>query len=237
MTTKDIDIILPLKRAIMNEELRHSLRSIEANFPYRKIWLSGYQPNWLYEIGFIQTSIPYGQKYIKALNNLLTACRKPEITDDFILFNDDFFVMKPVKEFEVHHRGKLSDYIKQFRKENGHTDATIVTYDTLRKMGIKEPLNYELHMPMPMNRTRCLEIWREYRKLGSDKPIQMRSMYGNLCNVGGTEVPDVKIYSAEEEPTGEEIYLSSNDDTFTKGTIGRYIMDRFKEPCKYEQDF
>lgn len=238
MNTADIDIIMPLKRAIMNEELRYTLRTIEANFPHRNLWLAGYQPSWVYKVNFVTVSVPYGQKYIKALNNTLTACRNSSISDDFILFNDDFFVMKPVVDFKNQHRGKLFDYISQFDpKPNGHKTATRLTYEVLLRLGISEPINYELHTPMLMNRAKCLAAWREYLKVNpAGDPIQIRSLYGNLYGIGGEEVPDVKIYGFDDQPTGEETYISTNDDTFVKGRVGEYVREQFSAPSRYEID-
>lgn len=237
MKTNDIDIIMPLKRAIMNEELRYTLRSIALNFPHRHLWLSGYQPSWVYNVKFIPVSIPYGPKYLKGPNNTLAACRNASISEDFILFNDDFFVMKRIDDFKVQHRGKLIDYLKTLRKENGHHAATEVVYDTLQKLGIKDPINYELHTPMLMNRTKLLEAWRQHLKLNPNSPpTQLRSLYGNLYNVGGEEIPDVKVYGFEEMPNGSETYISTNDDSFAQGKIGEYLRAYFMEPCKYEKD-
>lgn len=206
--------------------------------PHREIWLAGYKPNWLYGIGYIPVEVPYGSKYKKAATNILTACKDPRVSDDFLLFNDDFFVMHPVTDFQNQHRGPLIDHLKRLQGDHAskpYYDGMKRTYDILRRMGFEEPLNYGLHIPMIINKKKWLEAWKmqeEYnpKRLG----LHLRTFYGNVFNVGGKQINDVKLANPHQRPETEGIFLSSNDSSFANGFIGDYVRSRFPEPCKYE---
>ena len=79
-----------------NEELRYSIRSMVANVPHDNLWVVGGKPSW-----YIGKHIPVKQsddKYDNARNNLKAIVESSEISDRFILVNDDFYVTKPIKK-------------------------------------------------------------------------------------------------------------------------------------------
>lgn len=233
-----MDIVIPLKRSIRNEELRYTIRSIVKNFPHDKIWLAGYSPKWLYGIGYIPVQVPYGSKYRKAAANILTACKDPRVSDDFYLFNDDFFVMQPVTELRTLHRGPLINHLKRLEKDytaKPYYDGMKRTYDILRRMGFEEPLNYGLHIPMKINKKKWLEAWKMQEEYNPKRlPIHLRTFYGNVFHLKGEGIDDVKLAKLTEIPSGEELFLSSNDNSFAVGNIGDYVRSRFPKACKYE---
>lgn len=232
-----MDIVIPLKRALMNEELRYTLCSIDKNVPHRIVWLVGYDPAWVKKtVGRITAQVPYGSKYAKAANNILTACRDDRVTEDFILFNDDFFVMKPVEKIEPLHRGKLIDYAKKFEDEGldgVYYQGLIETHKALQELGVEEPLNYGLHVPMVINKQKWLEMWAKRQEFPA-KRLHLRTFYGNLHKIGGRQIEDVKISGNDVVPTGEELFLSTNDTSYASGKVGEYIREQFpRGTCKY----
>lgn len=234
-----MDIVIPLKRAMINEELRYTLRSICKNVPHNQVWLAGYKPTWLHgPIGFVAVPVPLGDKYIKAATNILTACRDERITPDFLLFNDDFFVMQPITDFQNQHRGPLIDHLRQLEESgdlSSYYKGMKLTYDILRHEGFDDPLNYGLHIPMIINKKKWLEMWEWQLKHNPDKkPVHLRTLYGNLFNIGGEQVADVKIADYAKDPDGSEHFLSSNDNSFAIGGIGHYVRSKFPDICKYE---
>jgi hypothetical protein len=235
-----MDIVIPLKRSIQNEELRYTIRSICKNMPHRKIWLAGYSPKWLYGIGYIKVQVPYGSKYKKAAANILAACRDPRVSDDFLLFNDDFFVMQPITDFQNLHRGPLIDHLKRLEKDYAakpYYEGMKRTYDILRRMGFENPVNYGLHIPMIINKKKWLEAWEMQEEYNPKRlPLHLRTFYGNVFQVGGEQIDDVKLAKLTEIPSGEELFLSSNDNSFAIGNIGDYVRSKFYQPCKYESN-
>lgn len=234
-----MDIVIPLKRSIFNEELRHCLRSICENLPHDKLWLAGNKPYWASNnVNHIPVDFVIGHKFKKTAKNIMAACEKPEVSDDFILFNDDFFVMKPIQKIENKYWDKLINRLTKLRREGA--DSVYIagmerTYNLLRELGHDEPLDYGLHVPIIMNKHKWLDMWKQLRKLNPNgDPIHLRTFYGNIYNLGGTQMDDVKIYEFDKEPTGEEIFLSSNDQTFKEGKIGEYVRKMFTSPSIYE---
>ena len=62
---------------------------------------------------------------------------------------------------------------------------------------------------------------------------QMRSSYGNITGCKVIDRRDVKVNSLNDIPYGID-FVSTNDNTFTFGNVGRYIRDLFKEPSRFE---
>src|SRR4051812_33004749 len=83
----------------VNEELRYSLRSIAKNLPHAEVWVTGYPPPWVRNVRSIDVERPKGwTKYTSSTDNLRAAVEHPELPDDCLLMNDDFFVLRPVTE-------------------------------------------------------------------------------------------------------------------------------------------
>jgi hypothetical protein len=66
------------------------------SFPEAKVWLVGGKPDW-YSGNFIEVDQKH-HKYANAINNLQALCNSEEISNNFILMNDDFFIIKPIKK-------------------------------------------------------------------------------------------------------------------------------------------
>lgn len=97
-------------------------------------------------------------------------------------------------------------------------------------MGIREPLNYDLHMPMTMNKTILSDVM--------DKGYFPKTTYGNLANVGGSCVTDVKVYARPNQTsydylTGGMPFISTIDQSFKK-VYDDVLKDMFLEPSRYE---
>lgn len=95
------DIVYFVKSDVFNEELRYSLRSVEANWPYFRVWFCGGCPDGIKPDIMMRLNQQGLNKWEKVRNSIITVCENNEITEDFWLFNDDFFVMKkPKVDFE-----------------------------------------------------------------------------------------------------------------------------------------
>ena len=198
-----------------NEELRYSIRSVINSFPEAKVWVVGGKPNW-----YVGNYIDVGQiglKYNNAINNLNALCDSEEISDDFVLMNDDFFILKQIDNIEYFHGGFLYNKINRFKqlsRGSAYIKKLMVTEQTLKDYNVESPLDYELHVPMVMNKQKLKTI------IDKDQNCLWRSLYGNLFNVGGTETTDVKIYhsnanqSISYKITNDSIYASTDDITF-----------------------
>lgn len=215
-----------------NEELRYSMRSVVANFETLKnIWVIGDKPDW-YSGNFIKVN-PVSNSFENVRNNLKTVIDTSTISDDFVLMNDDFFISQKQKSVSLYHGGlliKRSERHEELAGPNYYATFLRKTDTVLRQMGIKEPLNYELHTPMQLN--------KELLSKTIDIPLSIRSTYGNIHNIGGEEIKDVKIYShprftidSSKIDNGTP-YFSTEDDAFTE--MGYLIKDMFPLSSQYE---
>lgn len=223
------DIVYFVKDTEINEELRYSLRSLK-NFPHNKVWFYGGCPKDLSPDHHIYVEQDQPTKWANIFKMYKLACQNDDITEDFWLFNDDFFVMEPVEKGPNWFDGDL--YKRVVTLEDKHDGITPYsqqlryTLQELEGMGCKT-VNYALHVPMLINREKARELCKIM-----DGPM-IRCVYGNYFNVGGEQHSDVKIDSVNKLYKGGE-YLSTNDKSF-KGAVGKQIADLFPEKCKYEE--
>jgi hypothetical protein len=234
--TKDMDVVY-ICRSGPNEELRYSIRSVEKNLPHRNIWVIGQAPEW-YKGSFIEVQNA-SAKYLNARANLDVLVRSEQISDDFILMNDDFFIMRPIEKISYFYEGTLLERAERnelLTSTGAYTKLLHNTNDKLRNMGIENPLNYEMHIPMIMNKKNLKEVLKH-------KTCLWRSMYGNIYDVGGINREDVKVYSNNSSnPRSYEwrgknfAYLSTQDSSFPE--IHRVLLaKKFKTPSSIEDEY
>lgn len=225
------DIVYILKDDIATEELRYSLRSIEKNFPHRFVWFVGGQPKGLNPDRLLRHTQFGANKWLKIKSSMLEVVKQEDLSDEFFLFNDDFFVTKPFsKEFVNFTDRTLADRIEDFRRENPHLNryamSLVQTEEELKAQGYGT-LNFEVHLPMLFEKNKVEAA------LCSCFSPQMRSIYGNITGCKVKDRRDVKVNSLNDIPYGTD-FVSTNDKTFTQGNVGQYIRDLFKEPSRFE---
>ena len=230
MPKKLNDIIYILKPEMDTEELKYSLRSVEANFPHRHVWFVGGQPK-----GFKpDKALPHKQagadKWELIRSSMLKAITEDDLTEEFFLFNDDFFIMKPFKGKFVNYAEKtltwrVEDLREQYTWLNRYARTLVKAREELKRLGFSE-INFEVHTPMLFKKSLVPSI------LKCSSP-QMRSVYGNVNGIQYKEIDDVKIYDLETVPTEADM-VSTNDEVFTKGKAGAYIRECFPNPSRFE---
>ena len=226
------DIIYILKPQLDTTELIYSLRSIEANFPHRFVWFVGGQPDGLVpdkRLAHVQVG---EDKWSTIRSSMSAAVQNEELSDEFFLFNDDFFVMKEVGEdFTNFVDNTLEWRIEELREKNPWLNpygrTVYKANEELKTLGIKEPLNFEVHLPMLFKKSDVMSVIQR-----CSSP-QMRSVYGNLTRCRTIQHADVKVYDLENIPEDAD-YISTNDKTFVNGAVGKYIRETFNKPSRFE---
>jgi hypothetical protein len=215
-----------------NEELRYSMRSAIQNIQHENVWVIGGKPDW-YTGPFIPVFQRNGQKYQNAKMNLNHLISSPQINNNFILMNDDFFVLKPV-EVGHYYSGTLAERIERNARLSpnaSYLEKIKVTKAMLEKQGISDPLDYSLHIPMKMD------------KAGLSKSLSyplIRSAYGNLERVGGEQRRDVKIYSGtlynglSYTPDEKSDFISTDDNSFAQ-VRADLLGNLFPQPTEFER--
>lgn len=227
------DIVYILKNDINSEELRYSLRSVCENFPYRKIFFVGGCPKDIVPDIYIAHEQSGFTKWQKSRSSLLKILKNEELSDEFFLFNDDFFILKKVKGNYINFtNGTIERRINELRKNTGRISgysAKLSELQTRLKMKGKDNISFAVHIPMLINKKKALEI------LSAEKECMFRSFYGNMANIPYTYHEDVKIYDNASLPKFDD-FLSTTDEAFKDGAVGEWIRERFPTPCKYEID-
>jgi hypothetical protein len=213
-----------------NEELRYSLRSL-ANLDHHRVIIAGHCPPWVTNVEHIPT-VQTGSKYERAARNWRAVCEA--LDEPFLMFNDDFFVMRPTT-VETWHRGPLVDVIGYYeaRGQSRYLNGMRRTAELLDRLGYPDPLSYGLHVPMLIDPA----WWLKMLTVTADEPgpLHLRTVYGNLAGIGGTYMADVKAHlTARTSQLRHSPFLSTDDDSFQRFTISEKIRATFPESCRYE---
>ena len=223
------DVVYFVKDTEINNELTYSIRSL-VNFPHKKVWFYGGCPKNLKPTQHIIVEQDQPTKWENIFKMFKMACSNKQISTNFWLFNDDFFIMKPVEKGPCYFEGDL--YKRVVTLEDRHNGITPYsqqlryTLQELEGMGCTT-LNYAVHTPMLINKKKGLELCNII-----DGPM-IRCAYGNYFKIGGADHKDVKIDSITK-PYKDTEYLSTNDKSFTHGIVGQQIRNKFNKKCKYE---
>lgn len=216
-----------------NEELRYSIRSVMHYFPDAEIIIVGSPPDWyngktLY--------VPQNKdKYFNASKNLHTICHSEEIPEEFVFMNDDFFIVEKIRNIPLYHGGSFLKKVEKYKTiapRGSYTRRLVDTFKTLRRLGISDPLDYDLHVPMVVEKSKL--------KRAIQFDVLWRSVYGNVYNSGGIEISDVKVYlnldintHSYDFKNGRLPFISTEDKVFP------FVRDeifekKFGKPSKYE---
>lgn len=231
--TTAYDVVYPVKMVGRNYELMFSLRSLK-NIPHGRVVLSGHIPPWAKNT----INLPRHPKSIEdskegSRRNLQTACKWEGLTDKFILMNDDFFIMRPLDKIPMLHRGPLEEIIASYRDRGINTsyvDGMEATLKLLKGMGITNPLSYEIHVPMIVDKKNFLRALAISKKING---FGKRTIYGNLYKVGGNKAHDVKITLKNRAWNKQGRYISTDSDSFAI-IFQRHFKKIFKEISIYE---
>jgi hypothetical protein len=218
-----------------NEELRYSIRSVVSSFTEARIWVVGGKPDW-YLGNYIEVAQDR-HKYANAFNNIIAICDSKEISESFVLMNDDFFILKRFDLNDIFHGGPLVNKIKTHIKnmpDSRYGRKLIETRDMLKSNNLYDSLDYELHVPMVLEKDKLRVIVKKYPEL------LWRSMYGNLYRLGGKEIKDVKVYSDPRRSDKsmvvdkDSVFVSTQDDSFNI-IYESFLKEMFLNPTTLEK--
>jgi hypothetical protein len=223
--SNDMDLVYICRNG-QNEELRYSIRSAVKNLPHDKIWVVGGKPDW-YTGNYIQVN-QTKNKYANARDNLRALTESEEISEFFVLMNDDFYIVNKISSVPYMHAKTLDEKIKareDLFSGNSYNKLLKATIRSISKRIDGKAIDYELHVPMVMEKKKLRHVLKF--------PGLWRSIYGNIFNVGGVEMKDVKVYeeSSVFYPNSYKLdnitsdYLSSSDDSFK--IVREEILEKF----------
>ena len=232
----DKDVVYLCKQADTNEELIYSIRSVVKNFPHRKIWIYGGCPTNLKIENYVHVNQTGVTKWDRVRNMMRLVALNDDITEDFYLFNDDFYIMEKITEVPVCYRSTLPEHILDIEAQYGDRPTK---YTSLLRRMYREIVDwddqiysYELHIPFLFNRKKLLAIVKRFPNYRAT-----RTVYGNFYKIGGSKMADVKEYgAASHRNTNTKTFLSTDDLAWRNDhfLVRTKIKKTFPEKSPYE---
>lgn len=232
-----MDILYTISKNYTGEELKYSLRSLQ-NIPHDKVFFVGGCPKGYKNIIHIPNE-QTGTKWENVPRNLIKACHDDRLSANFILMNDDFFILEPIKtptkELNLYNGTLQGQYNKLLERNGSQTNYMRGLDETkalIQKQGVADPLSYELHIPFIYNKKKFLKLFNleGIEKLNC---LQTRSLYGNLYLSGGNSQGDVKVFMRNGfVPRNTGKFISCDDAGFY--ILHHFLATKFPTKCDYE---
>jgi len=234
------DIVIPLcdtPSKWQDNEIHYALRSIEKYLTgYRDIYIVGKPRAWLQNVKYIDAEDVQGsgRRQFSIFRKTLAAAVHDDISDPFISWHDDIFLLKPldVKEIKywkngtLRHKGVLSSGVYQrvvlnTRKrliENGHPEDC-----------------YDMHTPIPYEKMKFAQLADE----DWSNDLIIKSLYCNKNGVKGEEMKHLKFLDPLKKEQIEKaiegrLFFSLYDSAINESMKG-VLQELYSEPSKYEK--
>jgi len=244
--SEGIDVVIPIGRGSTwkNNELRYCLRSIQQHLKgYRNIYIIGNIPEFLKQVqGIITINFPDPAPGNPALNiyrKLLFASWLQEVSDDFLMFNDDYFLIADTDAATIPHYYKpqnLQECIKKIQPGNTFRTAVENTIKALQEKSF-ELKYFDIHVPMLYNKQKFAQVMQQYNWT-LPYGYTAKSLYCNSLGIAGEELPDCKIdtglTATEIEQWINGRFVFSVGDAGLFGEMKQWLQNRFPNPSPFE---
>lgn len=213
-----------------NLEIKLSLRSIEQNGSnIGRVFVVGEKPGWIQNI----EHIPFEDKYKKENNvfGKLITVAKSDISENFLYFNDDFYMMKPFNA-ETYPYFCTCEKIAYIPNPSRFQSISNRAIQKLKSMGVEKPKDFRGHCPMKLNKTNLLSLESMYEQVKNNNVgYEFRNIYGNLFIKEYEMGSDCKTFG-DDLFENKQGCISSKDagiDLLNK------LLKIFDKPSKYEK--
>lgn len=170
------------------------------------LYVVGYSPPWLAPTAALSGSSARSKWQVVLEHMAIAAAALKGVTA--LLVDDDMFALERWAPTVLHAHGSLIDH--SWQKRGSYQRSLWATDAYLRELGVADPLSYELHVPLPIDCDAAVPVLEQaVSAMRPHRPMQGRSLYGNLTQIGGAAADDVKVYRGEQRPAGP--LLSTGD--------------------------
>lgn len=246
------DLVYILKQSDVNPDLKFSLRSVEKFCTFRNIWVVGYKPFWVKNVNYLPT-IQSGNKWVNSMTNIVAACHCPEISDNFVLMNDDFFMLRSITDWRRTFNLCLNTIDEEWHKYEAKPKPSRWQYgflyakELLDELNCPKRYNYEFHGPIVLNKKKfldMLEIPEIAEIIKTTKCFHKRSMYKNIYP--DLDLPAPRLFVDTKLKLGYDLlnmflhenFISVFDDVVDNDIrypkINAFLYRMFPEKSKYE---
>jgi glycosyltransferase involved in cell wall biosynthesis len=233
---KLVDVVIPMGTGSQSgdNELRFCLRAIERLLKgYRNIYIVGHLPRWCTNVVHIKHS-EYHPKANNIHDKVAAACKHPDITDDFILFNDDYFLVQAVDApiYPYYYSDSALDEVMTRPKADPYRRLVVDTYSE-----INTARYYDIHCPIVINKEAFLS--QTYNRKYEGGILVKTSYCAHFQPVNSIKRADPIL---RDKHTIEEIRaielttdLISIHDTAINPDLIEWIETKYPYPSSYEK--
>lgn len=239
-----MDIAYPIRgvRASGPDPLRWSLRTAYQHLPVDRVFIAGARrPGWLKpheRIVFIETA--QARTKHDNIGENLRAVLGSEISEEFVWLNDDFFLLSDFDEIPLWaRRQSLREKVEALRPDIGSPDNQAYVKGMRAQLGIlsewgfDDPICAELHVPIPLARTRAEEILdRVEREFPEHELGHFRALYG--AGLPAELRDDVKVKSHTQELSENADLVSTSPVSWNVGNVGKQIRGKYWRRAPWE---
>lgn len=210
----DIVYILGNGSLASNDELRYSLRSLTRHcLDIGKIFVVGENADFLTDVIHVPCEDKHKKPWKNTLDKIKLVCEREDLSDDFLLMNDDFFALEDFRIDEL-------PYYAQ-KGANG---------------GASGPLSFAVHRPIRLNK-------KFYAGMPIDSSMSTqlspRSFYGNFFKCPPTYIKDCVVRTGLENKSFDdqiegESWFTIDDVTMCDIEFRLWIDSIFPDLCPYE---
>jgi hypothetical protein len=218
-----------------NPELRYSLRTL-ANVEHDRVWIFGGAPSWInYTTVTHHKRIQGGTPYSSTRGHIQAACYTAEVSDPFVLWNDDFYAMRPIGSVPLYHRGPLEAMLEEYAAlRTPWAKGLRGTVGLMEKRGLLAgAMSYDVHLPLVVHKEAMREALRLAKNITADA-VHLRTLYGAVAGCDGVEHDDPKLMR-RSDPFPRGAWLSSGDNTF-RSTVEPVLRYLFPDKSPYEKE-
>ena len=239
MKKSKCDVVYVYKQQKNEEELRYSIRSVCKNFPHRNIYIvCDKRPRWANENLKCILVENKKDKYYDVNNKLIKACNIEDISDNFWLFNDDFFILKEMYDNQKNYfEGLLEDKLELLEQrknvDSNYFERLAFLENYCFTTYNKPPLNFELHRPFRYNKQLLKEVLSTDIKCAGRNSLYGAYTEGNPNTAKVSYGHDYKIYGLNDKIDITKDVVSTSNLAFI-GHAGRIIKQMFPERSIYE---
>jgi len=173
-----------------NLELRFSLRSVEMFAKPDRVVVCGEDPGFLSDrVDFIPNR-PEGKPDDPAYGIMSNLKKLAESLDgEFVLMNDDLFLLRPLENVPYLHKGSLTDALEAVGS-GAYYCHLLETRAQLRRKSLPQ-YHFDGHWPIVYDAKKLLDVIASFRWDVSACPC-MRSLYCNSLGIEGMFSEDIK---------------------------------------------
>lgn len=231
-----IDVVIPMGTGSQSgdNELRFCLRAIERLLKgYRNIYIVGHLPRWCTNVVHVKHN-EYHPKANNIHDKIAAACNHPDITDDFILFNDDYFLVQAVDApiYPYYYSDSALDEVMQRPKADPYRRLVVDTYSE-----INTARYYDIHCPIVINKEAFLS--QPYNRKYEGGILVKTSYCAHFQPINSIKRADPIL---RDKHTIEEIRaielttdLISIHDTAINPDLIEWIETKYPYPSSYEK--